>query len=319
MAHSELAKRVLVAAVGIPLVAVAAYLGGWVLAVALAAFAAAGALELCRIARATGARPFGFAAAVTAGAMVLVAGAQADPVSVAPAWTLMLLALVLWALGVAVVRRGPEGRPLASVGATVVAALLCGGALSYGVFLRHMLPDGAGDWMRVAASHGPTRAIFDEATAAGAEMSAWTGLTLLGFPLLLTWINDSAAFFAGRAWGKRKLIPSVSPGKTVVGAVAGTIASVLFGILLGEFVLGGLLGLPMGWLGGALGAALVSVTAQIGDLAESLLKREAGVKDSGAFFPGHGGILDRLDALLFAFPVGYWALLVALAPGYFRP
>lgn len=312
MARSELAKRVMVAAVAIPLVAVAAYLGGWVLALALALFAAGGAIELSRIARASGVEPFETAAGASSAGVVLIAAWLADPAAAASLWALLLMLLVLGALAASIFLRGPSRRPLQVTAVTVLAPILCGLPLAHAFFLRHLLPDGAEDWVGVAASQGPAREVFDAAIANGANLSAWTGVALLGFPLVITWINDSAAYFAGRAWGRRKLIPAVSPGKTVVGAVAGTIASLVSGVVLAEAVLGGPLGLPIGWVGGAIGGLLVSGAAQIGDLAESLLKREAGVKDSGTFFPGHGGILDRLDALLFAFPIGYWALLVAL-------
>lgn len=309
MPQSELAKRLAVAAVMIPVVVVVAYVGGWMLAVLLALFAAGGASELARIARETGAEPFATLAGVASAGVVLIAAAMLDPAVASHLWALVITLLALGALAAAVFRRGPERRPLASVGVTVLAPILCGIPLAHAYFLRHMLPDGVEDWMRVPPS---TRHVFDAAIANGADMSAWLGLAVLGFPLIVTWINDSAAYFAGRAWGRKKLIPSVSPGKTVVGAWAGTTAAVVAGALYGAFLLGGALELPIGVLGGALGALLVSVAAQIGDLAESLLKREAGVKDSGTIFPGHGGILDRLDALFFAFPVGYWALLIAL-------
>ena len=309
MAQSELAKRVAVAIVMIPLVAVAAYVGGWVLATALALFAAGGASELCRIARETGAEPFATLAGVASAGVVLIGAAMLDPAVASHQWAVVITLLALGSLAAAVFRRGPERKPLASVGVTVLAPILCGIPLAHAYFLRHMLPDGVEDWMRVAPS---TRHVFDAVVAHGADLSAWMGLAILGFPLLITWINDSGAYFAGRAWGKKKLIPSVSPGKTVVGAWAGAIAAVVAGALYAELLLGGALGLPIGVVGGAFGALLVSLAAQIGDLAESLLKREAGVKDSGTIFPGHGGILDRLDALFFAFPVGYWALLIAL-------
>jgi len=83
---------------------------------------------------------------------------------------------------------------------------------------------------------------------------------------------------------------------------------VVVGSIYAGVVLGGWLGLPIGYAEGAVGGALLGVAAQVGDLVESLFKREAGVKDSGKVFPGHGGILDRFDALLFTLPVAYWYL-----------
>ena len=311
--QSELAKRVAVAVVAIPLVGIAAYMGGWVLAIALAIFAAGGAIELTRIARAAGAEPFDTAAGAASAGMVLIAGWLGDPAAAASLWCLLLLLLALVTLGAAIFRRGPGRKPMSSTAVTVFAPILIGMPLAHAYYLRHMLPDGVDDWARVAVTQGPVRDVFDSAMALGADLSAWTGVALLGFPLVVTWVNDSAAYFAGRAFGKKKLIPSVSPGKTWAGAWAGTIAAVVTGALMAGLLLGGPMRLPIGFLGGAVGGLLVSIAAQIGDLAESLLKREAGVKDSGTFFPGHGGILDRLDALFFAFPIGYWVLLVALA------
>jgi phosphatidate cytidylyltransferase len=134
------------------------------------------------------------------------------------------------------------------------------------------------------------------------------GGVLLIFPLVVTWASDIGAFFVGRARGRRKLIPSVSPGKTVAGAVGGLLASMLVAWLYARSVL-----VPVASLGltpwGALGiGAAISVAAQIGDLFESLLKREARVKDSSHIIPGHGGILDRFDSLIFVLPVAYLLL-----------
>jgi len=117
---------------------------------------------------------------------------------------------------------------------------------------------------------------------------------------VIIWSGDSAAYYGGRAFGRHLLAPKVSPKKTIEGAVAGLAGSVITGTALGVW----LLGEP--WLRLAGISALTAVVGQTGDLAESVLKRSAGVKDSSSILPGHGGILDRLDSLLFATPVFYW-------------
>lgn len=125
--------------------------------------------------------------------------------------------------------------------------------------------------------------------------------------VLATWVGDSTAYLSGRAFGRRKLAPRVSPGKTVEGAIGGLLGSLLMGSLV--FVVSGL----GAWWWGAVVGAIVGVVGQVGDLSESLLKRQAGVKDSGTLIPGHGGMLDRIDALLFAFPAAY---LLAISLGW---
>jgi phosphatidate cytidylyltransferase len=134
-----------------------------------------------------------------------------------------------------------------------------------------------------------------------------SGALLLMLPLLATWASDIGAYAVGRAVGRHKLIPSVSPGKTVEGAIGGLIASVAVAWLFADFVLRPAAQLGFKWnpWGIVFFGAVVGVAAQIGDLAESLLKREAGVKDSSRVLPGHGGVLDRLDSLFFVLPVAY--------------
>jgi CDP-diglyceride synthetase len=132
------------------------------------------------------------------------------------------------------------------------------------------------------------------------------GWTLLCVAIIF--FGSTLDYFVGRALGRRKLIPSVSPGKTVAGAMGGLVASMLVAWLYARSVL-----VPVASLGltpwGALGfGATISVAAQIGDLFESLLKREARVKDSSHIIPGHGGILDRFDSLIFVLPVAYLLL-----------
>jgi phosphatidate cytidylyltransferase len=125
------------------------------------------------------------------------------------------------------------------------------------------------------------------------------GLELLLWAFLVTWSTDIGAYFTGRSFGRRKLAPSISPGKTVEGLYGGMAAAALIG---GAWALATGLGHPLLAL-----APLLAVVAQGGDLFESWMKRRAGVKDSGKCLPGHGGVLDRLDGLA---PV---AVLTALA------
>lgn len=123
----------------------------------------------------------------------------------------------------------------------------------------------------------------------------------LFFALSLNWVGDIAALYVGRALGRHKLAPRVSPAKSWEGAVASTVASVVYGALYFPRLL------PSVPLAEALGlAAIANIAGQLGDLCESALKRGAGVKDSGTLLPGHGGWLDRVDSTLFALPVVYF-------------
>jgi phosphatidate cytidylyltransferase len=123
------------------------------------------------------------------------------------------------------------------------------------------------------------------------------------FALGLNWIGDISAYYAGRRFGRHKLAPSISPGKTWEG----TVAALALAALAGYFYLGRFLPQTPPWQAVALSAA-VNVLGQAGDLAESALKRGAGVKDSGALLPGHGGFLDRFDSSLFTLPAVYFYL-----------
>jgi phosphatidate cytidylyltransferase len=121
--------------------------------------------------------------------------------------------------------------------------------------------------------------------------------------LAVVWLGDTAAFYFGSMWGRHKMAPMVSPNKSWEGAVAGLVVAVLVTAAWSWWRLDRL-SWPLIALGG-----VTAVAAQIGDLVESLIKRAAGVKDSGNLFPGHGGVLDRMDALMFAAPVwllGLW-------------
>jgi len=114
------------------------------------------------------------------------------------------------------------------------------------------------------------------------------------------WAGDVAAYYGGRAFGRYKLAPTISPNKTVEGSVAGLAGSILIGVVLGSW----LVQRQVPFL--VLASLAAAIAGQLGDLAESALKRSAGVKDSSSLLPGHGGMLDRLDSLIFAAPVFYW-------------
>ena len=139
------------------------------------------------------------------------------------------------------------------------------------------------------------------------------GLWYLAIPLLAMVATDVGAYVFGTAFGKRKLAPRISPNKTVEGALGATIFALV--IVAGVSVIARRLnGLELGLPTLALFALSVSCIAQLGDLFESLLKRWAGIKDSGVFLPGHGGILDRIDSALFTFPFAYMYVTMVIVP-----
>ena len=115
------------------------------------------------------------------------------------------------------------------------------------------------------------------------------------------WATDTFAYLVGKAIGKHKLAPSLSPGKTWEGSFGGLIGAILAGMAFSAWIHQPLaLGISLGVLAGTVG--------QIGDLFESALKRERGIKDFGKLLPGHGGVLDRFDSLLFVAPLAYWVI-----------
>lgn len=127
------------------------------------------------------------------------------------------------------------------------------------------------------------------------EGSDWVFLTLS-----ITWLSDTGAYFSGRALGRRKLYPAISPGKSVEGAIGGLVASI------GAAVVAKLWYMPqLSWVDAVLISAVGGALGQAGDLVESMIKRGYGAKDSGWIIPGHGGLLDRIDALLFSTPYVY--------------
>ncbi len=131
------------------------------------------------------------------------------------------------------------------------------------------------------------------------------GAVILYLAFLIPWVTDTFAYFCGRLFGKHKLIPEVSPKKTVEGSVGGTAAAILLTLLYG-FVIGQVTSARPQYLSLAIAAAVVSLLSQCGDLIMSLIKRKYGIKDFGRLFPGHGGVLDRFDSILCTGPFLYF-------------
>jgi len=282
---SELTRRVLVGVIAAPLGVLVVFYGGWALAALLAILSALGAWEYFRIARAAGLAPLGDVGIPLAGVAPLFVHARYLQLYELSLSAMALAVLAILALTLFL--RGVNGRPLGAAASTVFGVIYTGGMLSFAYAIRYH------------------PYVIESVRVPLGGLAVTAGGLLLLLPLLLTWASDIGAYFVGRAFGKRKLMPSVSPGKTVAGAIGGLLATMLVGWLYARIVLTPSTQLAFVRGGVFIFAILVSVAAQIGDLAESLLKREAGVKDSSHIIPGHGGILDRFDSLLFVLPVSY--------------
>jgi len=132
------------------------------------------------------------------------------------------------------------------------------------------------------------------------------GKELVFWAMFTTFASDTSAFFIGRTWGRHALAPSISAGKTWEGAIGGLLASVVASLIISI-----IFPLPFNYWQVALLGFIISVFAQLGDLVESLLKRNTGVKDAGKLIPGHGGVLDRIDSLIFTGVIVYYCVVVA--------
>ena len=266
------------AAVLVPILVAALWVGNLGVLAVVAVAVGLGAREAFRLLESAG-HPVMPALGIVA-ALVVALG---DVVATVPGGSAMLLAAVAVVLiGAASLVRPDPRDGLATFAATTFGALYVG-------LLGFVLRLGA---------YGPPLPAGSLLAPIGAERG-WILLLILA-----VWAFDTGAYFAGRRFGRRRFMEHLSPSKTVEGVIGGTLATTVVGGLvvaaLGQSILVGLLLGP-----------LVAAAAQAGDLAESMLKRAAGAKDSGMLIPGHGGMLDRIDSFLFAAPVV--ALYVAVA------
>jgi phosphatidate cytidylyltransferase len=298
-------KRVLTAVVLIPLVLAAVFwLPLWVFSLAVGLVALLTAHEFLALCDASGLEPFrgvaylfvallfvAFPLTANQSASVAVYPRLTLAVPLSPMLGLAATLLAAFAALIAGMTRETLASALPGAAATVFAIPYCGLTLAALVLLRDL------HW-------GP-----------------WWLLYLF----VVVWSGDIFAYYTGRAIGRHKLAPRISPGKTWEGAAASFVGSIVCGTLMFAFqpevtgwlatihaMVRGSLGAPPVWQG-ILMSAILNVVAQLGDLVESMIKRGAGVKDSGTLLPGHGGVLDRIDALLFAAPVlWYYAFFATL-------
>ncbi|MDO9694584.1 MAG: phosphatidate cytidylyltransferase [Candidatus Latescibacteria bacterium] len=267
-----LVPRAAVTVLGVPLLAAAAVQGGLVFRALIGLLVLLGVREFLLLMSAKGYGPFKVIG--TLAALACAWAVAHGPAAAVPVLTAALLAVMT----VELMRRNMD-RSLNHVAVTLFGALYVGWLGGFLVLLRE--------------------------TTAREGVDGFSGLRAIALLAALTWACDTLAFLVGVAVGRRPLLPRVSPRKSVEGAVGGVLGATAAGL-----VAAGTFAPFLSPLQGGLLGAVCGVTGQVGDLVESMLKRDAGVKDTADLLPGHGGILDRFDSLLFNAPVVYYALVL---------
>jgi phosphatidate cytidylyltransferase len=290
---SELTRRIFTAVILIPTVIYVIWHGGWLYLAVVALFSLIAQREFYGLIEDKGAQPFvalglGFGVAVN---LVAYLGTEYHA-------TLLLTASLL-VMMVAQLQKRQITEALANISGTFFGVFYVAWLLSHAVVLRFF------------DNTLSLKYRFAGGDVASLGIAPDCGIFFMIFVLAVVVACDAGAYFAGRAWGRRKLAPTISPNKSVEGALGGVLAGTLFGLLtklLFDLQWPALSQAFPWYLAVAFGLVL-SVVGIVGDLVESLLKRDADVKDAGALLPGMGGVLDRIDAPLLAIPVMYYMLL----------
>lgn len=308
---SNLTVRILVALVGIPLILLVTMAGGFSFFAFVIVVSSLALTEFYALARAKGAFPqtvpgllFGFCLGtvfIFARLRDAILGFLVNREIGVPSPTMAQYFLILFLLFVPIMLLVElfrnKGSAILNVAVTVFGAAYV--SLFFGALIgvRELyIPEDFPVYLHFPV-HGAS--VADDVRA---TIDRWGGLTVLAI-FVSIWMCDSGAYFAGRAFGKHKLFERVSPKKTWEGAIAGFIFAVL------AFVAARQIALPyMTVTNAVVCGAIVGIFGQLGDLAESLLKRDAGVKDSSSLIPGHGGVLDRFDSLMFVSPLLFFYL-----------
>ena len=271
-----LITRVITAIIGIALAAVVIQTGGWVFAAAIALLSVIGWFEYVRMFRQHGER-----AAFIPGVVILILFLGIALLGNSSEFMAVCILGALVIMSGSVIFRGSFSIIDASI--TLAGVIYIGGSFSYLLMLR-FIESG------------------QQVTPLG-MMS--TGNALVWIALIGTWASDTFAYFAGSTLGAHKLCPSVSPNKTWEGFAGGLVGTIISVMLVGGYFFG--YGLPeMALLG-----LCIALVATLGDLVESVIKRYTGIKDSGNIIPGHGGVLDRFDSVMFSVPFVYYASFIS--------
>jgi phosphatidate cytidylyltransferase len=270
-----LRQRLASAALVLPVVIVFVWLGPWTYAILLTLITALGGWELSRLLVRLGWKAPAFVPLIAVLVFVASIAGWLGPVALPLALAGWLFPLI-WLFRPVV--------PAEETGGVIAWLAHAVGALYVGMLLAYLAQLQPGPWSEAGALRQGPRLVF--------------------YALAVIFACDTGAYAAGRLWGSRRLWPAVSPKKTWEGAAGGLLAAILAGAFLARPLADPLTPVQGGILGALAGAA-----GQLGDLVESRLKRKAAVKDSGTLFPGHGGMLDRLDSVLFAAPLFYYGLI----------
>jgi phosphatidate cytidylyltransferase len=287
-----LPARLLTAAVLVPAVIYVITLGGLAVLAVVILFVLLGQHEFYGLIEDKGAHPiesFGLAA----GAALPVVAYLGNEYHVTLILTATLLAVMVRSLG-----RPQIAEALVSISGTFMGVVYVGWLLSHAVVLRNF--------------HASALARYGQDGVDALGIAPEAGIFYMLFCLTTVVLTDAGAYFAGRAWGRRKLAPRISPGKTVEGGIGGLVVGTAGGLVAkGLFdVAWPELSRALPWLPAAAMAFVVALAAIAGDLVESLMKRDAKIKDAGRLLPGMGGVLDRIDSTLLGIPVMYYMLLL---------
>jgi len=278
---SNLTQRVLTAVVGVPLLYFIFYLGGIPFLILILLLILFGNIELFKLLEAKGIqseRELGIAFSLALGI-----AAYFGHFYFAVVFSFAVIITFLLAL-----RRQDLSNSIIALSTGLFAIIYIGWFLSHAILLRNI-------------DHNSNLKTYVETVQGHSDI----GFFYIFLVVSCTFLNDTGAYFIGRWKGKRKLIPHVSPGKTLEGTIGGIISSAIAAIV-GNLIFKS----PIEYHWVVLFGLVIGIVAVLGDLTESLIKRSAEAKDSGGILPGHGGILDRFDSLIFTFPVSYYMVLL---------